>query len=208
MRGSEDPRDSKRSERIIRAAFTDTTIRVYQAYGPEIAVPALTAGRLVPPFKRGRMTWIKPSFNWMMYRSGYATKSGQEFVLGIDIARSGFDWALEHATLSNFDPVVHGSRAEWQDRLATHPVRIQWDPARDWRLAVIDGVRAIQIGLSGEAVERYVSEWIVNIEDMTPTAHTVAEASRLGLRPAHPPDAAERHYPIDPAIGKSLSFSA
>jgi Domain of unknown function (DUF4291) len=40
----------------------------------------------------GRMTWIKPSFNWMTYRSGYATKPGQEVVLGIDIAREGFDW--------------------------------------------------------------------------------------------------------------------
>ena len=58
------------------------------------------------------MTWIKPSFNWMMYRSGYATKPGQEVVLAIDIARDGFEWALKNAVLSNFVPSVHGSHEQ------------------------------------------------------------------------------------------------
>ena len=78
-----------------------------------------------------RMTWIKPSFNWMMYRSGYASKPGQEVVPGIDISREGFEWALEHAVLSAFTPSVHASPEEWQRLLAARPVRIQWDPERD-----------------------------------------------------------------------------
>ena len=57
-------------ERLIRAACTTGTITVYQAYGPEIA-PAMAAGTFVPPFSRDRMTWIKPSFGWMMHRSGW-----------------------------------------------------------------------------------------------------------------------------------------
>src|SRR4051812_17137799 len=40
-----------------------------------MAEPALSAGTFVPPFKAGRMTWIKPSFLWMMYRSGWATQA-------------------------------------------------------------------------------------------------------------------------------------
>ncbi|MDR7325687.1 hypothetical protein J2S44_005937 [Catenuloplanes niger] len=52
--------------RQVRAVFTDRTITVYQAYSPEIALPALAAGHFVPPFRPGRMTWIKPSFRWMM----------------------------------------------------------------------------------------------------------------------------------------------
>jgi hypothetical protein len=88
-------------EHVIRAAYSDYTIRVYQAYGSEIAIPALETGRFKPPFQIGRMTWIKPSFNWMMYRSGFASKPGQEFVLGIDITREGFEWALRHAALSS-----------------------------------------------------------------------------------------------------------
>ncbi|WP_141653813.1 DUF4291 family protein, partial [Erwinia billingiae] len=27
-----------------------------------------------PPFSMTRMTWIKPSFLWMMYRSGWGMK--------------------------------------------------------------------------------------------------------------------------------------
>lgn len=185
------------SAHVIRASFTEKTVRVYQAYRPEIAIPALNAGRFVPPFKMGRMTWIKPSFNWMMYRSGYATKPGQEFILGIDIKREGFDWALEHATLSSFNGTVHGSPEQWTNSLATKCVRIQWDPERDWRLNVIEGVRAIQIGLSGEAVVRYVNEWIVNIEDMTPTARKLADAAISGIRPQNAPDSFEHHYPTN-----------
>ena len=69
--------------RQIRAVYTAETITVYQAYPPEIAEAALAAGRFVPPFKRDRMTWIKPSFLWMMYRCGWATKPGQERVLAV-----------------------------------------------------------------------------------------------------------------------------
>jgi hypothetical protein len=167
------------TEQAIRAVFDDTTIRVYQAYRPEIAVAALAAGRFMPPFKMERMTWIKPSFNWMMYRSGYASKPGQENVLGIDITRAGFEWALANAALSRFMPDVHASYEAWQHDVASKPVRIQWDPERDWRLQPIEGVRSIQIGLSGEAVHRYVDEWIVRIEDVTPLAHAAARGAHF-----------------------------
>ncbi|XVQ86939.1 DUF4291 family protein [Microbispora siamensis] len=60
----------------------------YQAYDPATAAPAVAARRFVPPFKRERMTWIKPSFLWMMYRCGWATKPGQTRVLAIDIMRA------------------------------------------------------------------------------------------------------------------------
>src|SRR5215471_4485685 len=109
---------------VIRAALSENTVRVYQAYRPEIATAALEAGRFVPPFSMGRMTWIKPSFNWMMYRSGYAGKPGQEMVLGIDITRAGFEWALEHATLSRFEPSVHGSPDAWAAAASETCVRI------------------------------------------------------------------------------------
>jgi len=93
-------------ECVIRASYSNRTVRVYQAYRPEIALAALQAGRYVPPFSMGRMTWIKPSFNWMMYRSGYATKPGQEMVLGVDITREGFEWALNNAVLSRFSQSI------------------------------------------------------------------------------------------------------
>ena len=147
----------------IRAIYDNLSIRVYQAYSAEIALPALDAQRFVPPFKMNRMTWIKPSFNWMMYRSGYASKPSQEIVLGLDITREGFDWALNHAALSSFDPHFYASHEIWRRELACKPVRIQWDPERDWKLAPINNLRTIQIGLSGDAVANFINKWIVKI---------------------------------------------
>jgi hypothetical protein len=48
------------SEHVIRAVYSDRAIRLYQAYRSEIAVPALAAGRFVPPFSMGRMTCSAP----------------------------------------------------------------------------------------------------------------------------------------------------
>lgn len=183
-------------EHIIRAIFDDKTIRVYQAYRPEIAEPALAAGRFVPPFKMGRMTWIKPSFNWMMYRSGFASKPGQEFVLGIDITREGFEWALANAALSSFMPGVHISHEAWKAQVESKLVRLQWDPERNWKMEPIQGTRTIQIGLSGEAVERYVRNWIVRIENVTPIARLAASATTSSDLPC----SLERPYPLPPEL--------
>jgi Domain of unknown function (DUF4291) len=128
--------------RQIRASYSADTITVYQAYSPEIAESALAAGRFVPPFKLDRMTWIKPSFLWMMYRCGWATKHGQERVLAIEITRVGFEWALAHACLSHFDPAHHRDRGAWSQCLKASPVRVQWDPERSLRLAALPSVAA------------------------------------------------------------------
>ncbi len=168
--------------------YDDATITVYQAYPAEIAEPAVRAGTFVAPFKRDRMTWIKPSFLWMMYRCGWATKPGQERVLAVRISRAGFEWALAHACLSHFDPDVHADHAAWSRELRTSPVRVQWDPERSVHLTELP-YRSLQMGLSGEAVTRYVEEWIVGITDVTGLAREV----RGG---AHDRLPAERPYPM------------
>ncbi len=84
-------------QRLVRAACTAGTITVYQAYSPAIADPAVRAGTFVAPFSRQRMTWIKPSFGWMLHRCGWGHKPGQERILAIEISRSGFEWALQHS---------------------------------------------------------------------------------------------------------------
>ncbi|MGK5632037.1 DUF4291 domain-containing protein [Streptomyces sp. URMC 123] len=167
----------------VRAVFNDETITVYQAYPASIAEAALKAGTFVDPFKRARMTWIKPSFLWMMYRCGWATKPDQERVLALDITREGFEWALAHACLSHFDRKRFASAAEWRKALTSSPVRVQWDPERDLALNPLPH-RAIQIGLSGEAVDRYVDDWITAIRDVTPLAHDVHAAVTAGDHPA------------------------
>jgi hypothetical protein len=165
--------------RQVRAFFSERTIRVYQAFSPEIANQAMAAQTFKPPFKQERMTWIKPSFTWMMYRSGWATKPGQERILGIDILRSGFEWALGHSSLSHFDSTMHGSFEEWQAMLRASPVRIQWDPERTLRLEPLPW-RTIQVGLGGEAVDAYLGQWIVSIEDVTSLTQKVDALVKQG----------------------------
>ncbi|MEV7611470.1 DUF4291 domain-containing protein [Streptomyces sp. NPDC089799] len=180
----------------VRALHTDETITVYQAYSARIAGPALAAGTFVPPFKRERMTWIKPSFLWMMYRCGWGAKPDQERVLAVDITREGFEWALAHASLSHYDRDRFASEAEWREQLKASPVRVQWDPERDLHLNPLPH-RAIQIGLSGSAVDRYTDEWITGIRDVTALAHEVRAAVRAGdLDTAGELLPAERPYPL------------
>jgi len=159
-------------ERQIRAVYDDTTIRVYQAYSDQIADSALAHGTFVsPPFKMDRMTWIKPSFLWMMYRAGWGFKEpGQSRILAIDITREGFEWALAHSCLSHVDPSM--SKEAWERLKSESPARIQWDPERDLLLQPLPH-RAIQIGLSKEAVKLYISQWIRQITDVTPLAHEI-----------------------------------
>lgn len=155
--------------RQIRAVYDDKTIRVYQAYSDTIADSALANGTFVsPPFKMERMTWIKPSFLWMMYRAGWGLKDeGQKRILAIDITREGFEWALAHSCLSHADPSM--SKEEWEHLKNSAPVRVQWDPERDLMLQPLP-YRAIQIGLSKEAVQLYINEWICSISEVTPLA--------------------------------------
>ena|ERR1700754_275057 len=92
------------NERIIRASYDENIIVVYQAFNTIIAEAACAQQTFVSTaFKRERMTWIKPSFLWMMYRSGWASKENQERILEIKIKRSGFEWALRNSCLSHFD---------------------------------------------------------------------------------------------------------
>ncbi|MFD5568277.1 DUF4291 domain-containing protein [Streptomyces cadmiisoli] len=159
-------------QRRIRAHYTASTITVYQAYSPEIGTPAVHQGRFSAGWKRDRMTWIKPSFLWMMYRCGWGTKAGQETVLAVEIARDGFEWALRNACLSSYVRGVHPDRATWQRRLKRAPTRVQWDPERDLHLRPLP-YRSLQLGLSGEAARRYADEWTVSISDVTPLAHEI-----------------------------------
>src|SRR6516225_7863959 len=119
--------------REIRADFDRETIITYQAYAPNIGEAALDAQRFVAPFSFHRMTWIKPSFLWLMHRSNWAQKSGQERVLAVRITRTGWERALSSAVLTSFEPGVFASPAEWTKQFADAKVHVQWDPERALR---------------------------------------------------------------------------
>ena len=161
---------TSRPMKEIRAVYTDETIRVYQAYNKTIAEEAVKNGTFGTHFSMSRMTWIKPSFLWMMYRCGWAEKENQEHVLAIDIKRSGFDRAVNSAIISTFSEELGISKEEWQEQVKESDIRVQWDPEKD-----IYGnnlpYRSLQLGLRGNAVKEYVNDWIVNVTDITDYVH-------------------------------------
>ncbi|PSL25450.1 DUF4291 domain-containing protein [Chitinophaga ginsengisoli] len=190
-------------EKVIRALYDEDTITVYQAYNKTIANHAIASQTFVcPPFKKERMTWIKPSFLWMMYRSGWATKENQEYILAIKIKREGFEWALENSCLSHFDNAGNTTFEDWKTKLQISPVRIQWDPERDIFMQALPQQRAIQMGLSGIAVEKYIDEWIVSVEDITAYSQNIRQLIKADkIDQAKDLLPVERHYPLPDGIG-------
>lgn len=190
----------ERPYREVRAHHDDAAVTVYQAYAPAIADAAVAAGTFVAPFKRERMTWIKPSFLWMMYRAGWGTKPGQERILAVRITRAGFDRALASASLSHYEADVHGTHEAWLRAKQASPVRVQWDPERDAYLQPLPW-RAIQVGLGPAVVGEYVDDWIVGIEDVTDLARRVHQGDLAGV-----PE--ERPYPVAPDVATRLGMAA
>ncbi|WP_460747997.1 DUF4291 domain-containing protein [Myceligenerans cantabricum] len=194
-----------RPAREVRAVFDDESITVYQAYPPQIADAALKAGTFVAPFKRERMTWIKPSFTWMMYRCGWATKPGQERVLAIRITRDGWHEALAGACLSHFDRAVYNDAAAWELRKKTTAVRVQWDPERTASGTAL-AYRSLQVGLSGYAVDRYLDEWIIDLRDITEGVHEL-RGSRIGGQDVAGLLPPERPYPLPDDVASVIGAS-
>lgn len=152
--------------RHIMAQFDAETVVVYQAYRPAIGLFAAEHQRFDGEFSFNRMSWIKPNFLWMMYRSGWGTKEGQEITLAVRLRREAFDEILRQAVHSTFVPEVYGSPENWQARLAESPVRLQWDPDHEPRGGKQQR-RAIQLGLAGEVVKQYANDWVMSIEDIS-----------------------------------------
>ncbi|MBA8956974.1 DUF4291 domain-containing protein [Actinomadura namibiensis] len=180
----------------IRARYDRDSITVYQAFRPEIADAACAAGRFVPPFSRERMTWIKPSFLWLMARSDWARKPGQERVLAVRITRAGWEEALSLAVPTHPDRRVFRDSGEWRRRFAESVVHVQWDPERTLRGAKLED-RSIQIGLSRHVIDRYADEWTLEIEDRTPLVRKIHRLLQEGrTRQARDLLPEERLYPL------------
>jgi hypothetical protein len=192
--------------RIILAQFDANTVVVYQAYAPSIGRFAAEHGHFEGSgFKTSRMTWVKPNFLWMMYRSGWGTKEGQEVVLAIWIKRAAFDAILKIAVHSTFNSEVYSSYEEWKETVAKSNVRLQWDPDHD-PMGGNTCRRAIQLGLRGDAIQQFAREWIVGITDISAF---VGEQRRFATadRIAELQTPIENVYPIsDNSLAKRLGI--
>ncbi|MDE6926969.1 MAG: DUF4291 domain-containing protein [Acetatifactor sp.] len=167
------------NQREIRAVYSEDTVRVYQAYSADIAGEAVKLGAFGPKFKMERMTWIKPSFLWMMYRCGWGTKENQEHILAIDIPREKFEFLVRNAVLSSYDDTVYKSREEWKEFIQHSEIRCQWDPERDIHGNALE-YRSIQIGIRGAVVKEYVNEWLVQLTDITEYVCSLRKRKDMG----------------------------
>ena len=163
----------------IYAQYDGAAIRVYQAYRAGIAEEAVRLQAFGEQFSRTRMTWIKPSFLWMMYRAGWGVKKDQEHILAIDLDRGAFETLLRQAVLTSpcgKDP------GDWRQALDASPVRVQWDPDRK-----PDGTP-------------------IGITDITPQVHKW-DAQRHAGRLDKAALPSERIYPMtDPAVRARLAM--
>ncbi|GAB7180534.1 DUF4291 domain-containing protein [Kitasatospora sp. Ki12] len=182
--------------REIRADHDDRTIVLYQAYPPAVADAALAAGRFVAPFGFHRMTWIKPSFRWLMHRSNWAQKPGQTRVLAVRITREGWEEALARAVPTTAHP----------DELARAAVHVQWDPERTLRGAALNHY-SIQVGVGRSLVRAFAEEWVTGLTDLTPQVRRIAALVRGGqaskAQRLLPP---ERPYPLPAATARRLGL--
>ena len=151
------------------------------------------------------MTWIKPSFGWMLYRSGYATKHRQESILKIKLTHQGFQEILKQAIPTSFDRDIFESERDWKRSLDNSEVRYQWDPDRDLSIRRLEH-RALQLGIRGSVVKNYVNNWILGIEEVTQLARDIQNVVKSKSK--HLPEIPEeKAYQVNVEIQKTLAIN-
>jgi hypothetical protein len=187
------PRDG----RHILAQFDDQSVIVYQAYRPDIGHFVAKHGHFGGQFSFNRISWIKPNFLSMMFRSDWGTKVDQEITLAIKLKRAVFDEILRLAVHSSFIPEIYGTEDEWKNAVARSNVRLQWDTDPDPSGANQER-RAVQLGLRADVLRLFGKEWLLGIEDVSDyvTEQRVFANSREYEKLQTP---SERLYPIHDA---------
>ena len=188
----------------VFAQYNRQCIRVYQAYNSVIAKEAVALQTFGENFNINRMTWIKPSFLWLMYRSNWGTKKNQEYILALDIYQSKFNELLEKAVLTSPDSASY-TGAQWEKAFDETIVYCQWDPDRNINGNGVNRA-AIQIGLKGNTLRDFLDTGICRIEDFTPLVKKWNEQRKNGkLNTKDLP--IEKIYPVkDKVIRKRLNM--
>ena len=188
----------------VFAQYDRQCIRVYQAYNPTIAKEAIAHQTFGENFNIHRMTWIKPSFLWMMYRSNWGTKKNQEYILALDIYQTAFNELLKKAVLTSPDSTSY-TGSQWEKAFDETTVYCQWDPDRNINGNAINRA-AIQIGLKGSTLRAFLDTSICRIQDLTPLVRKLNLQRKNGkLDNKHLPT--EKIYPIkDKTIRNQLNM--
>lgn len=192
------------SGRHILAHYTQDQIVLYQAYNKSIGQPAVQHQDFItsnPGFSLSRMTWIKPNFLWMMYRSGWGTKANQEVTLAISVSRPWFDEVLAYKAVLSTKGAKNEQKAE---------VVVQWDPDHD-PFGNKETRRALQVGLRGDVAQEFArgvkGPAIVAIHDVSDFVKMMkTEVLDRGLTEQELRMPVERVYPVSDEIRSRLEM--
>jgi hypothetical protein len=196
-----------REGRHILAQFDAETIVVYQAYRPKIGRYAAEHGKFGGDFSYSRMSWIKPNFLWMMFRSGWGTKENQETTLGLRIRRSFFDSMLSEAVPSTWDRSLFTTQDDWSRAVSRSSVRLQWDPDHHPSGAKLDR-RAIQLGIRGERLKAFGQIELIEVIDLSAYVTEQREMLTSGGVTAISTPSERVYQPSDPEVAKRLGLAA
>ncbi len=202
----EQVKDWPKSGRHILAHYDDDTIIVYQAYRPSIGNYALRNGYFGGDFSYSRMSWIKPNFLWMMYRSGWGAKQGQEVILGLRLRREFFDQILVQSVQSSYYDGHFATRELWQEALAQSSVRLQWDPDHHPSGAKLER-RAVQLGLRGPVLAAFGKKELLEVIDMSEFVATQRPLTTAEMLEELQTPVERVYIPSDPQIGHRLGLS-
>ncbi len=157
--------------RVILAQYDEEhdAVCLYQAFNAEIARYAVEHQRFTgcPQYNATRMTWAKPGFLWMMFRSNWGRKPNQTNVLAIWVKREAFERYLAAA------------RSRGPKQLNGINVRVQWDPDHGYRGQPHNTRRAVQLGLKHLHTFQSGTD-LVRIEDISDFVHAQARVADAG----------------------------
>ncbi|AZA81346.1 DUF4291 domain-containing protein [Chryseobacterium lactis] len=188
----------------IRADYKNDTLVVYQAYNKVIAKAALENQKFTAPFSFNRMTWIKPSFLWMMERSNYGQKPNQEYTLALHIKREAWEKALELAILTSPEKRAYPNPKIWEEEFENANVYVQWDPERNIKGTKLN-YRSIQVGISRHLIEEFNEDWIVKIEDYNPLVKKILNLTKSGeFEKAKKLLPVEKNYPLSGELARRI----
>lgn len=189
-------------ERKIYANYDEEGVYVYQAFKPDIVKVAVEKGTFGKGFGLDRITWIKPSFAWILRRSEYATKHRMEGIAKIKISHSSFLDILEQSIETQWNSSVYPQEDDWQKYLNQSDVIHQWDPERDLAGRRLER-QAIQIGIRGEVIKKYVSDYVMGVQDVTILSQQIGALAkkRMDINIEVPE---EKEYPISAELYHKL----
>lgn len=188
----------------VFAAYDDEGVYVYQAFKPKIVAVAVQEGTFGKGFGLDRISWIKPSFAWTLQRSKYATKHRMEAIAKVKLSHEGWLEILAQSVETQYSGIFWKTEEAWRSQMNKSDVIHQWDPERALNGQKLDRA-AIQIGIRGQVIRKYVSDYILGVEDVTPLAKEIGNCVKRKSN-TFPDVPLEREYPLTPDLAIRLGY--